>query len=83
MAIDIAPGMVERLGERLAPYPACIAEVMNGETLSFPDGAYDAAFSIFGVIFFRDWRGGQIEQHTVGDEVRLRSTALVAVGQHP
>ena len=50
-AIDIAPDMVERLGERLAPYPDCIAAVMNGEILSFPDEAFDSAFSVFGVIF--------------------------------
>lgn len=64
-AIDIAPGMVERLRERLAPYPDCVAAVMNGETLNFPDSTFDAAFSIFGVIFFQDWRRGLQEQRRV------------------
>lgn len=79
-AIDISPGMVERLGERLARYPDCIAAVMNGETLSFLDEAFDCAFSIFGVILFRDWRQGLREQRRV---VRSGGRACVAAWQTP
>lgn len=79
-AIDIAPGMVERLRERLEPYPDCVAAVMNGEKLSFPDAAFDAAFSIFGVIFFRDWRQGLREQRRV---LRSGGKACVATWHTP
>lgn len=56
LGTDISPGMIERLAERLEPYPECKARVMNGETLTLPDGSFDSAFSIFGAIVFSDWR---------------------------
>jgi ubiquinone/menaquinone biosynthesis C-methylase UbiE len=62
LATDIAPGMVERLRQRLKPYPKCNARVADGEHLDLPDGEFDAAFSIFGgSILFSDWRKGLFE----------------------
>ncbi len=58
LGTDIAPGMIERLAERLELYPKCEARVMNGEALTLPDGSFDNAFSIFGAIVFSDWRKG-------------------------
>jgi ubiquinone/menaquinone biosynthesis C-methylase UbiE len=51
-AIDSAPGMVRRLGERLSPWPAGGAEVMDARDLRYADGRFDAAFSMFGVLYF-------------------------------
>ena len=34
-AIDLAPNMVDRLTQRLAPYPECKALVMDGQALTF------------------------------------------------
>jgi SAM-dependent methyltransferase len=61
-AIDIAPGMVELLAERLAPFPRAEALLMDGEALRFDDASFDAAVSIVGVSMFRNWRQGIAEQ---------------------
>jgi len=38
---------------------------MDGQALGLPDGAFDAVFSIFGVIMFPDWRKGLAEMARV------------------
>jgi SAM-dependent methyltransferase len=43
--------MVRRLAERLKPYPGCSAEVMDALNLQCGDNEFDAAFSIFGVLY--------------------------------
>jgi len=58
VATDLSPGMVARLSERLAAYPACTARVMDGQALEVSDGAFDATFSMFGIFLFPDWRKG-------------------------
>lgn len=58
LATDLSPGMVARLSERLAGFSGCAARVMDGQALDTPDGAFDAVFSIFGVMLFPDWRQG-------------------------
>ena len=62
LATDVAPGMVRRLAERLRPFRRCEARQMDGEALTVSDGSFDAAFSIFGVMLFSDWRRGLREQ---------------------
>lgn len=61
-AVDIAPGMVNLLSERLAPFPDAQASVMDGQALAIDDDSFDLAFSIFGVSLFGDWRTGLSEQ---------------------
>lgn len=61
LATDFSPGMVARLGERLTPFAGSEARVMDGQALEVADGAFDAGFSIFGVIAFADWRRGLTE----------------------
>ena len=65
LAIDVAPGMVKRLSAKLEPFPGCEAREMDGEALELEDNSFDAAFSIFGVILFSDWRRGLREQARV------------------
>jgi ubiquinone/menaquinone biosynthesis C-methylase UbiE len=54
-AIDLAPKMVDRLTERLVPYPESKALVMDGQALTFDDGAFDAAFAIMSATLFPNW----------------------------
>lgn len=66
-AIDFAPGMVELLRERLAADGVADArvDVMDGQALDIEDARYDAAFSVFGLIFFPDMARGLSELHRV------------------
>jgi ubiquinone/menaquinone biosynthesis C-methylase UbiE len=57
-AIDIAPNMVDRLTQRLAPYPESKALVMDGQALTFEDSTFDAAFSILSTTLFPNWAAG-------------------------
>lgn len=65
LAIDIAPGMVNLLSDRLAPFPFASARVMNGEDLRLPDDSFDLTFSILGISLFRDWKKGLNEMRRV------------------
>ncbi|MGO4113731.1 class I SAM-dependent methyltransferase [Rhizobium ruizarguesonis] len=65
VAVDIAPGMVRLLSDRLAPFPFASAHVMNGEDLRLPDNSFDLTFSILGISLFRDWEKGLSEMHRV------------------
>lgn len=58
LAIDYSQDMVERLKERLAPFPGCEARQMDGQALAVGDDAFDMAASFFGIITFPDWRRG-------------------------
>ena len=63
VATDFAPGMVERLQERIAveKLENIRAQVMDGQNLDCEDGCYDVAASIVGVIFFPDIAKGIAE----------------------
>jgi len=63
LATDFSPGMVARIAA--AGLPNVEARVMDGQKLDLPDGGFDAAFSIFGVILFPDWRKGLAEMARV------------------
>jgi SAM-dependent methyltransferase len=55
-AIDFAPAMIALLKGALAEEPSLSLEasVGDGMALPFEDGSFDAAFSMFGLIFFPD-----------------------------
>lgn len=63
LATDFAPGMVERLGQRIQreAIPNIRAEVMDGQALNLPDASFDISASIVGVIFFPDIAKGIAE----------------------
>ncbi|WP_243323518.1 methyltransferase domain-containing protein [Geothrix sp. SG200] len=63
LATDFAPGMVDRLRERIAEeqLSGISAEVMDGQALDVPDGAFDAGASVLGLIFFPDIDRGLAE----------------------
>lgn len=58
LACDISPAAVQRLTEKLRLYEHAEARVLDGGALDIPDGAFDAAFSAFGVMLFPDYRTG-------------------------
>ena len=67
VAIDFSEVMVDRLKEvvRAKKLTNVRAEVMDGQNLSLPDNTFDAAYSIFGLIFFPDQPKGLREMHRV------------------
>ena len=75
LATDFSPGMVARVAE--LGHPRIEARVLDGQALALPDAGFDAAFSIFGIILFADWRAGLAEMARV---VRL---GVLATWAHP
>lgn len=68
LAIDFSPGMVARLTARFCEEgfeATSAALVMDGQRLDLDDGAFDAAFSIFGVFLFSDPLRGMAEMARV------------------
>lgn len=63
LATDFSPAMVARIAA--ADLPNVETRVMDGQALDLPDAAFDAVFSIFGVIMFPDWRRGLAEMARV------------------
>ena len=80
LAIDIAPGMVNLLSQRLQPFPNATAALMDGHALALDDESVDLACSIFGVSLFNDWRTGLAEQVRV---LRSGGKACVATWKTP
>jgi ubiquinone/menaquinone biosynthesis C-methylase UbiE len=76
-AIDFAPGMLEELRARSAQQGAAQIEtsVMDAQALTFPDASFDAAFCMFGYMFFPDRAQAFREMRRV---LRPEGRALVA-----
>jgi ubiquinone/menaquinone biosynthesis C-methylase UbiE len=64
-AVDFAPSMIAELEKRAQGARDLDVRVADGQALPFADGAYDAAFSMFGLIFFPDRARGLAELHRV------------------
>jgi ubiquinone/menaquinone biosynthesis C-methylase UbiE len=78
LATDFSPGMVAAvLSHGLANLDAL---VMDGQALDLPDACFDAAFSVFGIMLFPDWRRGLAEMARV---VRPGGLGCVASWKHP
>lgn len=63
LATDFSLGMVASIERE--KIPNIETRVMDGQALDLPDRAFDAVFSIFGVMMFPDWRKGLAEMHRV------------------
>lgn len=63
LATDFSEGMVRLVAS--AGHPNVEARQMDGQALDLPDGSFDAAFSMFGVMLFADWRKGLSEMARV------------------
>jgi SAM-dependent methyltransferase len=76
-ATDFAPAMVDLLRRRLQAeaVPNVTPLVMDGQHLDLADASFDAAFSIFGLIFFPDRARGFTELRRV---LRPEGRAVVA-----
>lgn len=66
-AVDFAPQMLEHLERqrRALGLDNVHAQVADGQALPFADGLFDAAFSMFGLMFFPDRERGFAELHRV------------------
>lgn len=73
LATDFSSAMVEAI--RAHGLPNLRAEVMDGHALDIPDASFDAAFSMFGIMLFADWRKGLAEMSRV-----LRPGSIACVG---
>lgn len=66
LAVDFAPGMVELLDRRFATEGVRGAvRRMDGQALTLDDASFDAAASLFGLIFFPDMAAGARELRRV------------------
>lgn len=76
-AVDFSPAMLAELGSRAAAagIENVEARVADGQALPYPDGRFDGAYSMFGVIFFPDRARGLAELARV---LRPGATAVVA-----
>jgi ubiquinone/menaquinone biosynthesis C-methylase UbiE len=63
LATDFSQGMVKLVAA--AGHPRIEARQMDGQALDLPDARFDAAFSMFGVMLFADWRAGLREMARV------------------
>lgn len=63
LATDFSPGMVESVLSH--GLPNLDGRVMDGQALDLPDASFDAAFSMFGIMLFPDWRKGLAEMARV------------------
>lgn len=83
VAVDIAPGMVDRLSARARAegLSQLVAEVGDGTALSFEDDSFDQVVSMNGISVFDDLAGG------LGEAVRVTRpgghVAVVAFGPLP
>jgi SAM-dependent methyltransferase len=64
-AVDFSPQMIAELEKRAQGTHELEVRVADGHALPFADAAYDAAFSMFGLIFFPDRALGLAELHRV------------------
>lgn len=77
LATDFSAGMVRRVLSQNVPNVA--ARQMDGQKLDLPDGSFDAAFSMFGVMLFADARAGLAEMARV---TRPGGLGVVATWPH-
>jgi ubiquinone/menaquinone biosynthesis C-methylase UbiE len=79
-AVDFAPAMLDALRARAAQagIANAHARLADGQALPFPDARFDAAYSMFGVIFFPDRARGLAELARV-----LRPGARAVVSSWP
>lgn len=87
LATDFAPGMVALLREKAATAGLTMAvEEMDGQALGIPDGTFDVAASLFGLIFFPDTAAGAAELRRVvriGGRVAVSAWTLGGLAIHP
>jgi SAM-dependent methyltransferase len=63
VATDFSPAMVELVDAHHIANIQC--RVMDGQAMDLPDESFDAAFSMFGITLFDDWRAGLTEMARV------------------
>lgn len=82
VAVDCSPGMMSFLATRAkeAGFKSVSAQVMDGQKLDLPTDHFDAACSVFGIMFFPDHVAGLAELRRV---LKPGGRVGVAVWQNP
>jgi len=82
LATDFSPSMIRELARkcRSLHLHTITAQVMDGQDLELPDGCFDVAASLFGLMFFPDHDQGLRELHRV---LKPGGQAVVAVWAQP
>jgi len=78
LATDFAEGMVQRVSA--LGLQNVETRTMDGQALDLPDASFDAAFSMFGIMLFPDWRAGMSEMARV---VRPGGVGCVGTWKNP
>lgn len=78
LATDFSPAMVESIAA--LDLPGVTAQVMDGQDLDLPDASFDAAFSMFGIMLFPDWRAGL---HELSRILKPGGTACIGTWKEP
>ena len=79
LAVDTSAAMLSRIPARATPMMHIDTRVMDGQMLDFPDEHFDVSFSMFGLMFFPDWRRGLAELARV---TRGGGRGAIAVWEH-
>jgi ubiquinone/menaquinone biosynthesis C-methylase UbiE len=58
LAVDTSAEMLSRITARSTPTMRIDTRIMDGQMLDLPDERFDLSFSMFGLMFFPDWRKG-------------------------
>jgi len=58
LAIDTSAQMLLRISARATPAMRIDTRIMDGQTLDLPDEHFDVSVSMFGLMFFPEWRKG-------------------------
>lgn len=61
LAVDTSAEMLSRITARTTPAMRIDTKIMDGQMLDLPNERFDVSFSMFGLIFFPDWRKGLYE----------------------
>lgn len=78
LATDFSPAMVDAVAAHRLPNIE--SRVMDGQALDLPASSFDAAFSIFGIMLFPDWRRGLAEMARV---LKIGGTGTIATWKEP
>jgi SAM-dependent methyltransferase len=61
LAVDTSAPMLARIPARATPAMRIDTRIMDGQMLDLPSERFDLSFSMFGLMFFPDWRKGLSE----------------------
>lgn len=79
LAVDTSEAMLSRIVARATPTMRIETRIMDGQMLDLPNERFDLSFSMFGLMFFPDWRKGLYELARV---TRIGGRGCISVWEH-